>query len=156
MKVKQFMPGMKIKMMLNSFCSPDCIAYIHHHIETSNFEKKKDGCYFSFVCTQHAENPLKKNFILPHEINDYDYIDTFKISGREFYTKSIEFIIDKYVKRESIGYNLYVLLDGFKYVGAYLEMKESINRSDMIQNCKYDCFNCQYCDSILTSNFEKR
>lgn len=159
LEIKKDMPDLKIKMMVNCFCNPHCVAFMHHHINTGNYNKNNDDFYFKYVCNQGYINPLTKNFILPNEIDHYDYIDIFKISGREFPCENIDFILDKYTTRNSNGYNLLSLLDGFKLkksklISSYY-LKE-IRNMDKIQNCNYKCNenNCNYCDEILEKYFD--
>lgn len=157
--IKKLMPDLKIKLMANCFCSPNCIAFMHHHIAVGAHDKHKDDQYFDYICNQAYMNPLKKNFILPGEIKYYDYVDIFKISGREFPTEMIEFILDKYKNEKNTEYDLLKLLDGFK-----LKKSKLINTSyhkivrdvEKIQNCNFNCQinNCNYCDEILEKYFD--
>lgn len=157
LKIKECFPDLKIKMMANCFCRPDCIAFVQHHIEVSRGNYENDEKYFEYVCTQNEFNPLKKNFILPNEIEHYDYIDIFKISGRQSSTSNIQFVLEKYVNGINYGYNLIDLLDGPKNSvlinTSYLNDVRNVNK---INNCKYKCKenNCNYCDKILEKYFD--
>lgn len=156
LKMKEIMPGLKIKMMANCFCTSDCIAFTHHHIEVGNANYYSDQQYFDYVCVQDKVNPLKKNFILPNEVDYYDYIDIFKISGRQLPTADLEFILDKYLNKKNYGYNLIKLLDGprrNKLIN--ISYIYDVRNLDQISNCKYKCLenNCNYCDTILDKYF---
>lgn len=158
MEIKKQFPNLKIKMMSNCFCRPDCIAFMHHHIEVSSGQYENDNKYFEFVCTQDEYNPLKKNIVFPGEVEYYDYIDILKISGRQKSTQAIDFILNKYVEKSNTGYDLTELLDGPKkskllnicYINNFRDL-------DKISNCKYKCLenNCNYCDDVFDKYFDK-
>ena len=158
LEIRKHFPELKIKMMANCFCRPDCISFIHHHIEVGRGDYEKDKKYFEYLCTQKDFNPLKKNFILPGETKYYEeYIDLFKLSGRQKKTKDIELMLEKYVNEISCGYDLSLLLDGpigNKFINvSYINNTRNL---DKISNCKYKCIenNCNYCDKILEKYFD--
>ena len=158
LKIKELFPNLKIKMMANCFCRPDCIGFIHHHIEVGSGHHENDKTYFQYLCTQNEFNPMKKNIIFPGEISFYDYIDIFKISGRQKNTDAIEYILKKYIDEQTTEYDLIRLLDGPDlsklYNTSYIEKFRDL---DKISNCKYKCLenNCNYCDEILNKYFEQ-
>jgi collagenase-like PrtC family protease len=161
-KIKSLFDGVKIKMMVNCFCNPNCVGFIHHHIEASSGKKEKDTGYFNYVCSQHTINPLKKNIIFPNEIEHYsEYVDVFKISGRETHTETMSEILDLYRNPKKLKeYNFLKVLDGYKAKGAYLydiSPKNGPSRNlDLIENCDYMCIEnkCDHCGEMLAKNFE--
>ncbi|MFW6008496.1 MAG: hypothetical protein ACOCP8_04440 [archaeon] len=158
--IRKHMPELKLKLMVNCFCNPNCVGFMHHHVAVSNFKSDDDKKYFDYVCVHPFMNPLKKNFIFPGEVDLYrEYIDIFKISGREFTTEHIDFILDNYKNKNNDEYNLLKLLDGFKLEDSILvnkTYKQQPRNVKKIQNCDFKCLekDCSYCDEILITHFD--
>lgn len=160
-KVKELFPNLKISLLANEGCAGNCsIMPEHYHYNCTR--TSTDPQYFNSSIARVScqkwdeEDPaiMLKTANLPpwrddwlQFINEYG-IDTFKMHGRESITRLAESIkiIIKFANNDPI------LFEGFE---DYLEENNLVERPidawrKIIKNCKFDCWDCGYCDKIYS------
>lgn len=157
-RVKALFPGLKISLLANEGCAGNC-PIMTEHFQNNCSRTEKDPQYFNssiarISCQKwDVEDPAMKlkTANLPPWREDWlellDLgIDTFKMHGRENIDKLAESmrIIDRFSRGEEI------LFDGFE---VYLEDNNLQDRPidawrKIIKNCKFDCWDCNFCDKI--------
>ena len=151
----------KISLLANEGCAGGCPVMTEHY-EYNCTRTSQDPQYFNSPIARvscqkwDAEDPaimLKTANFTPWK-EDWDElldlgIDTIKMHGRESVARLHESmrIIDKYSKDEEI------LFDGFEdYIKSNNLIKKPINAwRQIIKNCKFDCWDCNFCDKVYES-----
>jgi hypothetical protein len=149
----------KFSLLANEGCLGSCPMMVEH-FEYNNTRSEKQPSYFNDPISRvsckkwDVEDPavnLKTANFSPWKADWDEYldelgIDVFKMHGREDMEKLYETmgIIDRYVAGEE------VLPQGFtqwteetNIVGKPIQLWR-----EKIKNCKFDCWECQYCDKI--------
>jgi hypothetical protein len=153
--------GVKIALLTNEGCLGGC-HMMEEHYEFNN-SRVDHPQYFSdpisrVSCPMWANKdpsvPLKTADLPPWREDWQDFldncgIDVFKMHGREAPSRLWETveIIKKYVAGEEI------LFDTFKdFVEETNLVEKPINAwREKIKTCKFECWDCQYCDKIWTA-----
>jgi predicted O-methyltransferase YrrM len=161
MKVKKQFPNLKISLLVNEGCAGAC-PIMNEHYQYNCTRTKDDPQYFTspisrISCSKwDAEDPaiMLKTANLPPWKEEWDEllelgIDTFKMHGRENIDRLAESmrIIMRFSKNEPI------LVEGFD---EYLQDTNLIDKPinawrKIIKNCKFDCWDCNYCDKVYES-----
>ena len=160
-KVKEHFPDLKISLLTNEGCAGNCsIMPEHYHYNCTRTDS--DPQYFTssiarISCQKwDVEDPaiMLKTANLPPWREDWlEFvnelgIDTFKMHGRESITRLAESmrIIARFANNEPI------LFEGFEdYLSENnLEERPIDAWRKIIKNCKFDCWDCGYCDKIYS------
>jgi predicted O-methyltransferase YrrM len=145
-------------LLANEGCLGEC-HMMDEHFEYNNSRNDKDPSYFNSAISRvscpkwDVEDPavyLKTANFSPWKADWDEYldlgIDVFKMHGRESIQRLGETMrkIERFVAGEEI------LDDNFEdFIGkAQLTGKPIKIWRDKIRNCKFDCWECQYCDKI--------
>lgn len=145
-------------LLANEGCLGEC-HMMDEHFEYNNSRNDKDPSYFNSAISRvscpkwDVEDPavyLKTANFSPWKADWDEYlelgIDIFKMHGRESIQRLGETMrkIERFVADEEI------LDDNFEdFIGkAQLTGKPIKIWRDKIRNCKFDCWECQYCDKI--------
>ena len=160
-KVKNKFPGLKLSLLANEGCSGGCpIMDEHYHYNCTR--TKDDPQYFNSAiarisCSKwDVEDPaiMLKTANLPPWRDDWIEliqvcgIDTFKMHGRESIERLAESmrIINRFSTNEAI---LFETFDAY-LTDTNLKEKPIEGWRKKIKNCKFDCWDCNYCDDIYT------
>ena len=162
---KQIGKPVKISMLVNETCWGGCpIMPEHYHYNSTR--SSEDPIFFASpisrvsCSTWDVENPevdLKQANLPPWredwvEILDKG-VDVFKLHGRESAMRLQESmdLIKRWAAEEE-----YMFPEDKKYQ-AELSMKDApINVwRDKIKNCKFDCWECNYCEAVIDSHMKK-
>ena len=163
-KVKEHFPNLKISLLANEGCAGNCsIMPEHYHYNCTR--TVEDPQYFNssiarISCQKwDVEDPaimLKTANFPPWREDWLEFldlgIDTFKMHGRESIkrlSESIRIII-KFANKDPI------LFEGFEeYLqDTNLQEKPIDAWRKIIKNCKFDCWDCGYCDKIYSKKSE--
>jgi predicted O-methyltransferase YrrM len=155
---KNLNKDVSISLLANEGCLGAC-PMMDEHYEFNNTRTKERPQYFNDAISRvscpkwdHEDPsvPLKTANLPPWRedwIELLDYVDVFKMHGRESIDRFHETlsIVEKYVAGEEI------LFDGFEeYIADTNLVEKPINIwREKIKNCKFDCWECQYCDKIV-------
>ena len=162
-RIKLQYPNLKLSLLANEGCLGNCPIMPEHYQYNLN-RTKDDPQYFNssiarISCQKwDVEDPavMLKTANLPPWREDWleflDLgIDTFKMHGRENIDKLSESIriIIKWAQKEEI------LFDGFEeyLADTNLENKPIDAWRKIIKNCKFDCWDCHFCDKIYDKKF---
>lgn len=157
-KVKKLYPNLKISLLANEGCAGNC-PIMDEHYQYNCQRTEKDPQYFTSsiarISCQHWDiiDPAiqLKTANLPPWKEDWQElldlgIDTFKMHGRESINRIAESmrIIHRWANNETI------LVDGFEDYLADNNLQERPIDAwrKIIKNCKFDCWDCGYCDKI--------
>lgn len=148
--------GIKLSLLANEGCLGNC-PMMDEHFQFNN-NRQGGAPYFKDAISRVScpkwditdlSTPLKTANIPPWK-EDWDdlfqYVDVFKLHGRESiqqFFNSID-IVKRYKLNETI------LVDGFE---DYIELNNLEDKPinawrKIIKNCKFDCWDCNYCDKI--------
>lgn len=149
----------QFSLLANEGCLGACPMMVEH-FEFNNNRTKDTPQYFNDTISrvscpkwdvEDASVPLKTANFSPWKADWDEYIndlgiDVFKMHGREDITRLYETmdLIERYIANEEF------VASGFE---RYLEETELAGKPieiwrDKIRNCKFDCWECQYCDKI--------
>lgn len=163
--------GLRIKVLLNEACLSNCPFEKMHWNFVSHQGSVSRAPMVSGIFIERwglrffSRDPariFKAQFIPPDGVRYYkDFVDCFKIAGRDVSTDLVEFRLASYIAERFTG-NLVALLDCvclhpfFKYID-YRALDEAGFFSKMLE-CKGDCRDCDYCGrlaerSIVTNSF---
>ena len=162
---KQIGKPVKISMLVNETCWGGCpIMPEHYHYNSTR--SSEDPIFFASpisrvsCSTWDVENPevdLKQANLPPWredwvEILDKG-VDVFKLHGRESAMRLQESmdLIKRWAAEEEY------MFPEYKKYQAKLSMKDApINVwRDKIKNCKFDCWECNYCEAVIDSHMKK-
>lgn len=151
--------GVKLSLLGNEGCLGGC-PMMDEHFEFNNSRVGETPAYFHDPISRvscpkwNIEDPSVplKTANLPPWKEDWDemrqFVDVFKMHGRENYTQlqSTMNIIKRFAANEEI------LFDDFEDFIAdnNLEHKPINAWRSIIKNCKFDCWDCNFCDQIYT------
>jgi predicted O-methyltransferase YrrM len=149
----------QFSLLANEGCLGACPMMVEH-FEFNNNRTKDTPQYFNDTISrvscpkwdvEDASVPLKTANFSPWKADWDEYIndlgiDVFKMHGREDISRLYESmdLIERYIAGEEF------VASGFE---KYLEETELAGKPieiwrDKIRNCKFDCWECQYCDKI--------
>jgi hypothetical protein len=158
-KIKEQFPDLKISLLANEGCAGNC-SIMPEHYQYNCTRTKEDPQYFNssiarISCQKwDVEDPaihLKTANLPPWRedwlefINDLG-IDTIKMHGRESIDRLVESIriIERFAAGEEI---LFETFDEYLNDTNLAERPIDAWRK-IIKNCKFDCWDCHYCDKI--------
>jgi len=149
----------KFSLLANEGCLGSCPMMVEH-FEYNNTRSEKQPSYFNDPISRvsckkwDVEDPavnLKTANFSPWKADWDEYldelgIDVFKMHGREDMEKLYETmeLIDRYVADEEVlpkGFTQWI--EETNIVGKPVQLWR-----EKIKNCKFDCWECQYCDKI--------
>lgn len=151
--------GIEFGTIVNSLCFIDCPFRAFHY--SSGSHNKKTGMedyYFARCYTMKLQDPvqiLKAPWIRPEDIRSYARrgIDSFKISGREFWNADFPRVVDIY-NQGSFDGNLMDVLTGFEGMGKVFNMpNRPLDRftrpflEGKLSCTGKECDTCNYCPS---------
>lgn len=155
----------KISLLANEGCLGECPMQDEHY-QFNNTRDYDRPQYFNDAISRvscpkwdHEDSavPLKTANLPPWRedwVELLDYVDVFKMHGRESIDRFHETldIVRKYVANESI------LFEGFEN---FIEDTNLVEKPitiwrDKIKNCKFDCWECQYCDKIVSKKQQQK
>ena len=155
----------KLSMLVNETCWGGCpIMPEHYHYNSTR--TGDDPIFFAspisrVSCStwdvQHPEYDLKQANLPPwkrdwEEMLDFG-IDVFKLHGRESAMRLQESmdLIERWANNEEY------MFPEYKKYQAELQMKEApINMwREKIKTCKFDCWDCNYCEAVVDSHMKK-
>jgi hypothetical protein len=158
--------GVQLSLLANEGCAGGCIM-MGEHYQFNNTRKPGTPQYFNDPISrvscpmwdaQDQAMPLKTANFAPWREDWAEYlddlgIDVIKMHGRESVSRLKETmdIIDRYVRGEEI------LFDGFNdfIEETNLEDKPITVWRNKIKNCKFDCWDCGFCDKIFKAKYGK-
>lgn len=160
MKIKKLYPNLKISLLANEGCLGNC-PIMPEHYQYNCSRTKDDPQYFNSSIARiscqlwDVTDPAVhlKTANLPPWREDWQElldlgIDTFKMHGRESIDRLAESIriIIRYANQEPI------LFDSFEeYLSDNNLQERPIDAwRKIIKNCKFDCWDCGYCDKIYS------
>lgn len=151
--------NMRVALLANEGCHGGC-SMMKEHFEYNN-TRNQNPQYFNdpisrVSCSkwdvQDPSSPLKQANIPPWRddwVELLEYVDVFKMHGRESVQRFYETlrIVEKYANNEPI------LFDTFD---DYLKDNTLENRPidawrKIIKTCKFDCWDCNFCDKVYES-----
>jgi predicted O-methyltransferase YrrM len=154
-----------ISLLANEGCLGAC-PMMDEHYQFNNTRDQSRPQYFADSISRvscpkwdHEDPavPLKTANLPPWKedwVELLDYVDVFKMHGRESTQRLEETlnIVQKYIADEAI------LLDGFE---EFIEDTNLVDKPiniwrDKIKNCKFECWECQYCDKIVSKKQQEK
>jgi hypothetical protein len=158
MKVKKQFPDLKISLLANEGCLGGC-PIMPEHYQYNCTRGQSDPQYFNSAISRIScqkwdiedSSVMLKTANLPPWKEDWIElldlgIDTFKMHGRESISRLYESmrIIQKFANGDEI------LFDGFEeYLQDNNLVEKPINAwRKIIKNCKFDCWDCNFCDKV--------
>jgi len=160
-RVKKLFPDLKISLLANEGCAGNCPIMTEHY-QYNCTRTMHDPQYFNssiarISCQKWDVDDsaiMLKTANLPPWRSDWVEllelgIDTFKLHGRESINRLFESmsIIEKFVKGHEI------LFPNFnEYISDNNLEERPINAwRSIIKNCKFDCWDCNFCDKVYAS-----
>ena len=154
-----------LSMLVNETCWGGC-PIMPEHYQYNSTRGPKDPIFFAspisrVSCStwdvQHPEYDLKAANLPPWRDDWLEFlelgIDTFKLHGRESMMRLQESmdLIKRWAAKEEYMFPEYI-----KY-NAQLEIKDSPVRMwrQKIKTCKFDCWDCNYCEKVVESHMKK-
>jgi hypothetical protein len=166
MKIKEHFPNLKISLLANEGCAGNCPIMTEHY-QYNCSRTQTDPQYFNSsiarISCQYWDEvdpaiQLKTANLPPwradwQELLDLG-IDTFKLHGRESITRMAESM--RIIHRWATGQE--ILVDGFdEYLRDNNLQERPIDAwRKIIKNCKFDCWDCGYCDKIYDKKSEQQ
>lgn len=154
-----------ISLLANEGCLGAC-PMMDEHYQFNNTRDQNRPQYFADSISRvscpkwdHEDPavPLKTANLPPWKedwVELLDYVDVFKMHGRESTQRLEETlnIVQKYIADETI------LFDGFE---EFIEDTNLVDKPiniwrDKIKNCKFECWECQYCDKIVSKKQQEK
>lgn len=168
--IKESFPEMKIRIMLNEGCLPNCLFRISHfdclailkddeEIGKYNNQHFELGCHESYNADKSLF--LKTPIIRPEELKYYDGIaDKFKLVGRTTSTRINEMRLRAYIERSYDG-DFGIFSDNPSFRKVMTEQKISIQNKKISDefaasrfDCTKDCNVCQRCKTEFDNAVE--
>ena len=154
-----------LSMLVNETCWGGC-PIMPEHYQYNSTRTKDDPIFFAspisrVSCStwdvQHPEYDLKAANLPPWRQDWEEFldlgIDTFKLHGRESMMRLQESmdLIRRWADKEEYMFPEYI-----KY-NSELHIKESPIRKwrEKIKTCKFDCWDCNYCEAVVESHMKK-
>jgi predicted O-methyltransferase YrrM len=155
-----------ISLLANEGCLGAC-PMMDEHYHFNNTRDKNRPQYFADAISRvscpkwdHEDSavPLKTANLPPWRADWEEFldlgVDVFKMHGRESIDRLNETlnIVEKYIAGEEILFN-----DFEDYIEDTNLVEKPINVwRDKIKNCKFDCWECQYCDKIVSKKQQQK
>ena len=143
-------------ILLNEGCIPSCPYKEFCDLSVSKGEDYAEvvesmNCGHDYVASESLF--LKSPFILPSNLNKYSDlgVDIFKIATRGKELGQVKERLKAYVLGNR-NVNLHDLVDtnpSFIFKAINTNMLEEYHFSDNTSNCKNNCFDCEYCDTVF-------
>ncbi|WP_157771395.1 hypothetical protein [Paenibacillus sonchi] len=162
-KLKREFPGIKYKIILNEFCTRDCLdSDLHSQMKAHNSYLHVER----FLCASYQKHNWWRYFtgqgILPNDIHHwFGQMDIFKISSRWLPTDQIAKIMEFYLNGEevSLGDIIYTIGQGgtrFRYNPEFMaeidvDRKYPQDYWNRRSKCKFNCTECGYCKQVADS-----
>ena len=156
---------MKISLLANEGCAGGC-AMMQEHFQFNNTRVGDSPQYFNdpisrvscskWDLTDPSSHLKKANFPPWREdwVELLNYVDVFKMHGRESIDRFYETlkIVENYHNKKEI------LVSGFEQYLDDTNLKDRpINAwRKIIKTCKFDCWDCNFCDKVYESKSEKQ
>jgi len=156
--------NMRVALLANEGCHGGC-SMMKEHFEYNNTRNNNPQYFMDPIsrvsCSkwnvQDLSSPLKQANIPPWRedwVELLDYVDVFKMHGRESVPRFYETlrIIEKYAEEQPI------LFDTFN---EYIKDNTLENRPidawrKIIKTCKFDCWDCNFCDKVFQSRSDNK
>ena len=155
-----------LSMLVNETCWGGC-PIMPEHYQYNSTRTKEDPIFFAspisrVSCStwdvQHPEYDLKAANLPPWRQDWEEFldlgIDTFKLHGRESMMRLQESmdLIRRWADKEEYMFPEYI-----KY-NSELHIKESAISKwrEKIKTCKFDCWDCNYCEAVVESHMKKQ
>lgn len=156
----------KLSLLANETCWGGCPIMVEHY-HFNNTRTESDPQFFNDPISRNScskwdiEDPswtLKAANLPPHKKDWEEFIDlgidVFKMHGREAMTRLKESmdIIDRWVDNEELlfpDFNNYI--DDIKAKDKPFDIWR-----EKIKTCKFDCWKCNYCESVVESHLKKQ
>lgn len=156
----------ELSLLANETCWGGCPIMVEHY-HFNNTRTEDDPQFFNDPISRNScsswdvKDPswtLKASNLPPHKEDWEDFlnlgIDVFKMHGREAMTRLKESmdIIDRWANNEEL------LFPDFNDYIKDIDAKDKPFEiwRDKIKNCKFDCWKCNYCDSVVESHLKKQ
>jgi hypothetical protein len=149
--------GVKLSLLANEGCAGGCIM-MDEHFQFNNTRSGDSAQYFNdpisrVSCPKWDQEDLSiplKSANFPPWKEDWDelltYVDTFKMHGRESIPRLFETmqIVKKFARGDEI------LFETFNsYIQETNLVEKPINAwRKIIKTCKFDCWDCNFCDKV--------
>ena len=157
--------NIKLSLLANEGCVGGC-AMMDEHFQFNNTRQGELPQYFNDPISrvscpkwdkEDPSTPLKTSNFTPWR-EDWDelleYVDVIKMHGRESVSRLFETmdIISRYANNEDI------LFDTFnEYINETNLVNKPINAwRDKIKNCKFDCWDCNFCDKLYKAKSKQQ
>jgi hypothetical protein len=157
--------NIKLSLLANEGCVGGC-AMMDEHFQFNNTRQGELPQYFNDPISrvscpkwdkEDPSTPLKTANFTPWR-EDWDelleYVDVIKMHGRESVSRLFETmdIISRYANNEDI------LFDTFnEYINETNLVNKPINAwRDKIKNCKFDCWDCNFCDKLYETKSKQQ
>ncbi|SHK18610.1 hypothetical protein [Desulforamulus aeronauticus] len=149
-KIRKEFKYTKFKVIVNHGCFYNCPFSFQHHLALCQSDLPR------FFCKGYNKkrNLLKEiQFIRPESLNIYDdYIDIYKISGRQHSHDKILKMIKSYGERkESEFINSILDLNGKIKLDRIPNNAIPAEYDEIRSKCKNQCHKCGYCDKLYNS-----
>jgi hypothetical protein len=149
-KLREEFKDTKFKVIVNHGCFYSCPFSFQHHLAFCQSD------FPSFFCKGYDKkrNLLKEiQFIRPESLKLYDdYIDIYKISGRQHSHTKILKMIKSYGERKESGF-----INGILDLNGKIKLDRIPNNAippeydEIKSKCKKQCHKCNYCDNLYNS-----
>jgi hypothetical protein len=149
--------GVKLSLLANEGCAGGCIM-MDEHFQFNNTRSGDSAQYFNdpisrVSCPKWDQEDLSiplKSANFPPWKEDWDelltYVDTFKMHGRESIPRLFETmqIVKKFARGDEIL---------FETFNSYIEETNLVEKPinawrKIIKTCKFDCWDCNFCDKV--------
>jgi len=156
--------GVKLSLLGNEGCIGNC-AMMDEHFQFNNMREQGPAYFLDSISrvscpkwdVQDPSVPLKTANIPPWRedwVELLDYVDVFKMHGRESIKQIYNTmdIIRRYVNNEEFLFNEFE-----EYLTeSNLEERPIDAWRKIIKNCKFDCWDCNFCDKVYEARSGKK
>ncbi len=156
--------GIKLSLLGNEGCVGNCVM-MDEHFQFNNMRKEGPAYFLDSISrvscpkwdVQDPSVPLKTANIPPWRedwVELLDYVDVFKMHGRESITQIYHTmdIIKRYANNEEFLFNEFE-----EYLTETNLQERPIDAwRKIIKNCKFDCWDCNFCDKVYEARSGKK
>ncbi len=156
--------GIKLSLLGNEGCLGNC-AMMDEHFQFNNMRSEGPAYFLDSISRVSCPKwdvldpsvPLKTANIPPWRqdwVELLDYVDVFKMHGRESITQIYHTmdIIKRYANNEEFLFNEFE-----EYLSeSNLEERPIDAWRKIIKNCKFDCWDCNFCDKVYEARSGKK
>ena len=156
--------GIKLSLLGNEGCLGNC-AMMDEHFQFNNMRGEGPAYFLDSISrvscpkwdVQDPSVPLKTANIPPWRedwVELLDYVDVFKMHGRESITQIYHTmdIIKRYANNEEFLFNEFE-----DYLSETNLQERPIDAwRKIIKNCKFDCWDCNFCDKVYESRSDNK